>query len=189
WARWSFWLIFIGVILRNAGQPLGFYPIGRALSFVSAALETAGGLLFARFVLELLTRVREGKYDLKDPILRFLRAGTFFFLVAIFFVAAQGVWLAGNVETALPVSLTEPFYFASLYGFLLAWIYGFGNRVVSLFLGLGPAIKRTPETTLTLQVISVPLFVASYWPSLIPKTALLLRDAGWTLPPLSALLY
>src|SRR5262249_35570143 len=32
-------------------------------------------------------------------------------------------------------------------------------------------------------------FVASYWPSLIPKTALLLRDAGWTLAALSALVY
>jgi len=110
-------------------------------------------------------------------------------VVGIFFVAAQGVWLAGHVETALPVSLTEPFYFACLYGFLLAWIYGFGNRVVSLFLGMGPAIRRTPETALTLQTISVPLFVTSYWPSLIPRAALILRDAGWTLAALSALVY
>jgi hypothetical protein len=189
WARWTFWLMFAGVILRNVGQPLGFYAVGRALSFLSAALETAGGLLFARFVFELLGRARQGKYDLKDPILRFLRAGTLFFLAGIAFVAAQGVWLAGHAETALPISLTEPFYFAALYGFLLAWVYGFGNRVVSLFLGVGPATKRTPEIALALQIAAVPLFIASYGPFLAGQTALLLRDSGWTLAALSALVY
>ena len=56
-----------------------------------------------------------------------------------------------RVETAAPVSLTEPFYFAALYGFLLAWIYGFGNRVVSMFLGVGAA-ARTPPSVSTLPV-------------------------------------
>ena len=40
-ARPAFWLMFTGVIARNVGQPLGFYPIGRLLSLVSAGLEVA----------------------------------------------------------------------------------------------------------------------------------------------------
>src|SRR5215831_4193842 len=92
-ARTSFWLMFIGVVLRNIGQPLAFYSVGRALSFVSAGLEAASVVLFARFVFKLLAGVREGKYDRKDPILRFVAIGTVFFLVAIAFDGAQGIWL------------------------------------------------------------------------------------------------
>ncbi len=188
-AKPAFWLMFAGVVLRNAGQPLGFYPIGRLLSLLSGALEAASVLLFARFVFALLARVRQGKYDASDPILRFVRWGTIFFVAAAVFVTAQGVWLAGHVETAVPVSLTEPFYFAALYGFLLAWIYGFGNRVVSLFLGLGPAARGTPAATLALQIGAVLLFLASYVPGLGLRPALLLRDAGMGLAALSALVY
>lgn len=199
-ARPAFWLMFGGVILRNAGQPLGAYAIGRALSVVSAGLEAASVLLFARFVFALLARVREGlraqaapakagKYEPSEPILRFVRIGTIFFGVAIAIVAAQGIWLAGHVETALPVALTEPFYFAALYGFLLAFIYGFGNRVVSLFLGLGPAARGTPEAALWLQTASVPVFLASYAPGVALAPAVALRDAGLALAALSALVY
>jgi hypothetical protein len=188
-ARPAFWMMFAGVILRNIGQPLGFYPIGRLLSLVSAGLEAASVLLFARFVFALLARVRAGKYDPSDPILRFVRWGTIFFVAAIAFVAAQGVWLAGHIETAVPVSLTEPFYFAALYGFLLAWIYGFGNRVVSMFLGVGPAARGTPEATLALQIGALALSLASYIPGMALRSALLLRDTGLALAALSALVY
>jgi hypothetical protein len=188
-ARPAFWMMFAGVILRNIGQPLGFYPIGRLLSLVSAGLEAASVLLFARFVFALLARVRAGKYDPSDPILRFVGWGTIFFVVAIAFVAAQGVWLAGHIGTAAPVSLTEPFYFAALYGFLLAWIYGFGNRVVSMFLGVGPAARGTPEVTLALQIGALALSLASYIPGMALRPALLLRDTGLVLAALSALVY
>jgi hypothetical protein len=188
-ARLSFWLMFSGVLLRNAGQPLAFYPIGRLLSFVSAGLEAASALLFARFVFALLASVREGKYDRRDPILRFVAIGTLFFLVAMIFNAAQGIWLAGHPETQLPASLVEPFYFASLYGFLLAWIYGFGNRVVSLFLGVGTSVRRTPQLAMLLQIVSVPSFLISYLPSMPMPIALALRDAGMTAAALSALVY
>jgi len=188
-ARPAFWMMFAGVILRNIGQPLGFYSIGRVLSLVSAGLEAVSVLLFARFVFALLARVRAGKYDPSDPILRFVRWGTIFFVAAIAFVAAQGVWLAGHIETAAPGSLTEPFYFAALYGFLLAWIYGFGNRVVSMFLGVGPAARGTPEATLALQIGALPLFLASYIPGIALRPALFLRDSGLALAALSALVY
>jgi hypothetical protein len=188
-ARPAFWLMFSGVIARNAGQPLGFYPIGRLLSLLSAGLEVASVLLFARFVFALLRRVRAGKYDPKDPILRFVRIGTIFFMAAALLVAAQGVWLAGHVETALPVALTEPFYFVALYGFLLAWIYGFGNRVVSLFLGVGPAAKGTPEVTLWLLTASVPVFLASSLPWLALPVQVFLRDAGLVLSSFAAVVY
>jgi hypothetical protein len=188
-ARPSFWLMFAGVLLRNVGQPLSFHAIGRLLSFLSAGLEAASALLFARFVFTLLARVREGKYDRKDPILRFVAIGTVFFLVAIVFDASQGIWLAGHFETALPAALVEPFYFAALYGFLLAWIYGFGNRVVSIFLGVGAAARRTPELTMLLQAGAVPLFILSYLPSLSLRTSLLVRDAGMTAAACSAVVY
>ncbi len=188
-ARPAFWLMFSGVILRNAGQPLGVYPIGRLLSLLSAGLEVASILLFAVFSFRLLARVRRGKDDRSDPILGFVALGTIFFVVAAAFLAAQGLWLAGHVEAAAPAALTEPFYFAALYGFLLAWIYGFGNRVVSLFLGVGPAVRGTPQTAMALQALAVPLALTSYLPVLSMRSALLLRDAGMSAAALSALVY
>jgi len=188
-SRTAFWLMFGGVILRNVGQPLGFYSAGRALSLLSAGMEVAAGLLFASFVFALLREMREGKYDRKDPIIRFVRLGTVFFLGALGLIAAQGLWLAGHPETALPPALTEPFYFLALYGFLLAWIYGFGNRVVSLFLGVGPARRRTPELAMAALGTAAPLFCAGWLPFLPGPLGLALRDAGLGLAALSAVFY
>ncbi|MDQ5859261.1 MAG: NnrS family protein, partial [Acidobacteriota bacterium] len=101
----------------------------------------------------------------------------------------QGIWLAGNPETALPAALNEPFYFLALYGFLLAWIFGFGNRVVSLFLGVGPAKKRTPEIAMVLQAAAAGLFAAGWLPSLSPAAGLALRDGGLLCAALSAAVY
>ncbi len=187
--RAGFWLMFSGVLLRNAGQPLGLHPVGRLLSLASGALELASGLLFVRFVFGLLRRVRAGKYDRKDPLLLFVRAGTLYFLIAILLVASQSIWLAGNVDTVLPAALNEPFYFAALYGFLLAWIYGFGHRIVSLFLGVGPAVRGTSEAALVCQALAVVLYLASWVPGIADASAFLLRDAGLGLAALSALVY
>ena len=187
--RVGFWLMFLGVLLRNAGQPFNLHPAGRLLCLASGGLELASGLLFARFVFALLARTREGKYDRKDPFLRFIRAGTVYFLAAILIVAAQGVWLAGHLDSVLPASLNEPFYFAALYGFLLAWVYGFGHRIVSLFLGIGPARRGTSEAALACQAAGVALFLASWIPSLSFAAALVLRDAGLALAALSAAIY
>jgi hypothetical protein len=188
-ARTVFWLMFGGVILRNVGQPLGFYPVGRLISLVSAAMEVAGGTLFVVFVVGLSALLRRGKYDEKDPIVRFVRLGTAFFAVALALVGVQGVWLAGNPEAALPVALTEPFYFVALYGFLLAWIYGFGNRVVALFLGVGPARRRTPELTLAAQAAAIAIYGAGWLPFVGTATGQALRDAGLAFASLSAVFY
>lgn len=187
--RVSFWLMFFGVLLRNAGQPLGLHPIGRLLSLASGAMELASGLLFVRFLFALLRAVREGKYDRRDPLLLFLRAGAFYFLAAILLVAAQGVWLAGHVDTVLPAALNEPFYFAALYGFLLAFIYGFGHRIVSLFLGVGPAAGGTSEAALGFQAFGVLSYLSSWVPGISDGLAFGLRDCGLTLVALSAVVY
>ena len=188
-ARAAFWLMFSGVIARNAGQPVGFWPVGRALSLASSALEGAAAVLFGMFVFRLIAKVREGKYDRRDPLLWFVGAGTFWLLAAMAVNAVQGIWLAGHVETALPAELTEPFYAAALYGFLLGWIYGFGNRVVTLFLGVSPARRRTPDLTLALQAAGVAILLAAYLPGLPGRTALALRDAGLSAAALSAIVY
>ena len=187
--RASFWLMFAGVVARNAGQPFAFYPAGRLVAFLSGAMELVSGLLFAGFVFGLLRRAREGKYDRKDPLLRFVRAGTVYFLAAIALVAAQSAWLAGHLDPVLPPALTEPFYFAALYGFFLAWIYGFGHRVVSLFLGVGPARKSLIEVALVAQAAGVVLACASWLPGPTLPFALGLRDAGLLLAALSAVAY
>lgn len=188
-ARTAFWLMFGGVILRNVGQPLGFYAAGRLISLASAAMELAAGVLFVTFVFQLVGELKEGKYDRTDPIVRFVRLGTSFFVVALVLVGAQGVWLAGNRETALPAALNEPFYFIALYGFLLAWIYGFGNRVVSLFLGVGPALRRTPELAMAAQGAAAVLYGAGWLPFFGSAAGLALRDAGLSLAAVSALVY
>ena len=188
-SRTAFWLMFVGVVLRNVGQPLGFYPIGRLLSLASAGMEIAAGFFFVRFVFALLSAVRAGKYDRSDPILRFVRIGTVLFAGALAVVGAQGIWLAGNRDTSLPAALTEPFYFLALYGFLLAWIYGFGNRVVSLFLGVGPARRRTPEIAMALQAVAAPLYCIGWLPIVPTATGLLLRDVGLVLAATSAIVY
>ena len=188
-SRAAFWLMFGGVILRNVGQPLGFYPTGRALSLLSAGMELAAGVLFVSFVFALVSEMRSGKYDRRDPIVRFVAIGTVFFAASLLLVGAQGLWLAGHPETALPTALNESFYFLALYGFLLAWIYGFGNRVVSLFLGVGPARRRTPETAMILQVAAGPVYCFGWLPFLPSAAGLALRDAGLALAALSAVVY
>jgi hypothetical protein len=187
--RAAFWLMFCGVILRNAGQPLGFYPAGRLMSLLSSLVEGMAALLFARFVFSLLSAVRDGKYDRSDPLLRFVAAGTVYFVLAMAINAAQGIWLAGNLETALPVSLTEPFYFLALQGFLLAWIFGFGNRLVSLFLGVGPPKRATPQITWIFQAAGLALGGAAFVPGLSPGTERWLHDGGQALLALSAAVY
>jgi uncharacterized protein involved in response to NO len=187
--RISFWLMFLGVIARNVGQPFGLHPAGRLLSLASAAMEVTGAWIFVRFVFRLLRRVREGKYDRRDPLLLFVRAGTLYFAASMMLVAAQGIWLAGHVDTVLPASLDESFYFAALYGFLLAWIYGFGHRIVSLFLGVGPAARGSSEWTLALQAGGVVLFLLSWVPGLTDAAALWFRDAGLALAASSAVVY
>jgi uncharacterized protein involved in response to NO len=188
-ARAVFWLMAGGVLLRNAGQPLGAYPAGRALSLLSGACEVAGGALFAWFVFDLLGRARTGKYDEKDPLRRFVRAGTVYFCAAIALSALQAVWLAGHVETALPADLTDPFYFTALYGFLLAWIFGFGNRVVALFLGVGPARRGSPLASLLLQAGGVAAALAAAAPGVSAVQAAALGDASISLVALAALVY
>ncbi len=188
-ARPVFWLMFLGVILRNIGQPFNVDPAGRVLSLLSAAMEGAAGVLFVQFVFRALSRARSGKYGPSDPMLRFVRAGTVYFAAALTLNAAQGVWLAGHLETALPVSLTESFSFVALYGFVLAWIYGFGNRLVSLFLGVGPARKWSAEVALVLQAGGIGLALTSFLPALPPAAALWLRDAGLVFAALSAAVY
>jgi len=187
--RVSFWLMAGGVVLRNAGQPLGLHPVGRILSLLSGAMELAAGILFAHFILGLLRRVRSGKYDRTDPLLRFVHAGMLCFLVAMAIDAAQALWLAGHVDTVLPAALNDSFYFAVLYGFLLAWIYGFGHRIVSLFLGVGAPVRGTTVATLTAQMLGVALALASWLPPIPDAIALALRDAGLALVASSALIY
>ncbi len=187
--RVGFWLMFAGVLLRNAGQPLGLHPAGRLICLVSGAMELASGLLFVRFLFALLSKVREGKYDRKDPLLLFVRAGAFYFLAAILLVAAQAVWLAGHVDTVLPAALNESFYFAALYGFLLAFIYGFGHRIVSLFLGVGPAVRGTSEAALVLQALGVASYLLSWIPGVSDGLAFGLRDGGLAVAALSAVVY
>lgn len=187
--RVSFWLMFAGVIARNVGQPFGLHPAGRLLSLASAAMEVASAILFVRFVFALLRSVREGKYDRRDPLLRFVRAGTLYFAIAMGVVAAQGIWLAGHVDTVLPFALAETFYFAMLYGFLLAWIYGFGHRIVSLFLGVGPAVRGSSEAALASQALGIALFLSSWVPLVPDAPALVLRDGGLALAAMSAVIY
>jgi hypothetical protein len=187
--RATFWLMLSGVLLRNLGQPFGMYAFGRFASLLSGACELAAGVLFTRFVLSLLRRAGAGKYGPTDPLLLFVGAGTGAFVLAIGLAAAQGVWLAGHLDTVLPATLNESFYFAALYGFLLAWIYGFGHRVVSLFLGVGAPARGTTAAALAMQVLGVVLGAASWVPSIPDRFAFGLRDAGLSFVAVSALLY
>ena len=143
--RLSFWLMVGGVVLRNAGQPLGLYPAGRILSLLSGGMELAAGLLFARFIFALLRQVRSGKYDRRDPLLRFVGAGILGFLATMAIDAAQAVWLAGHADPVLPAALNDSFI-SWLLRLLLAWIYGFAPRRRLFWRGRAP--PGHPEATL-----------------------------------------
>jgi iron-sulfur cluster repair protein YtfE (RIC family) len=186
-SKLAFWLMAGGVLLRNLGQPFNFAPIGRAASLLSGIAELSAGCLFAIFVADLIRRARSGKYPSRDPFLAFLGFGSAFFLAALLLNAAQSVWLAGHLETALPAALVEPFYFAALYGFLLAWIFGFSHRVVALFLGLDAPAPAPAWAALTLQTLGITAFLAAWIPGLSNGAAGILRDTGITGAALSAI--
>ncbi len=188
-ARASFWLMLSGVLLRNAGQPFGLHPAGRLASLFSGILELAAGLLFARYVFDVLRQAPPGKYAKRDPMHVFVAGGTACFVLALLLAAAQGAWLAGHADTVLPAALNEPFYFAALYGFLLAWIYGFGHRVVSMFLGVGAPVRGTAEAAFVAQMIGVACAAVSWVPGIPDAAGLALRDAAWALVAISALLF
>ena len=189
YAKATFWLMAGGVVLRNLGQPFNLAPAGRIASLVSGVAELAAGILFAAFFADLARRAPAGKYGRKDPFLALLGFGTAFFLAALAIDAVQSVWLAGHLETALPASLVEPFYFVALYGFLLAWVFGFAHRVVALFLGLeapGPAPARA---ALALQTAGIAAFLAAWIPGLSSGAAATLRDAGMAGVALAAIVF
>src|SRR5262249_54023849 len=60
---------------------------------------------------------------------------------------------------------------------------------VSLFLGVGAPVRRTPEIALVAQTAGVSLALASWLPMLPDPLALALRDAGLALVAVSALVY
>lgn len=188
-ARVSFWLMLSGILLRNLGQPFGLQPWGRLVSLLSGVLELASGVLFARFVFAVLRQAPPGKYAKRDPMHFFVAGGTACFVLALLISAAQGIWLAGNVDTVLPAAMNESFYFVALYGFLLAWIYGFGHRIVSLFLGVGAPVRGTAETAFAVQMLGVALAFVSWMPRVPDAAALALRDAAFALVSISALVY
>lgn len=185
----AFWLMAGGVVLRNFGQPFNLAPVGRIASLLSGVAELGAGCLFAIFAFDLIRRAPRGKYEKSDPFLQFLGFGTVAFVAALLVNAAQSVWLAGHLETALPASLVEPFYFASLYGFLLAWIFGFAHRVVALFLGLNAPPAAPARFALALQGAGVVAFLAAWLPEISSASAGLLRDAGMSGVALSALVF
>jgi hypothetical protein len=187
--RVSFWLMLSGILLRNLGQPFGFQPWGRLLSLSSGILELAAGLIFARFVFAVLRQAPPGKYAKRDAMHLFVAGGTVCFVVALVLSAAQGIWLGGHVDTVLPASLNESFYFVALYGFLLAWIYGFGHRIVGLFLGVGAPVRGTAGAAFAAQIFGVALALVSWMPGIPDAAALALRDGGFALVAISALVY
>jgi uncharacterized protein involved in response to NO len=188
-SKLAFWLMAGGVVLRNFGQPFNLAPIGRLASLLSGIAELGAGCLFAIFVVDLIRRAPAGKYERRDPFFGFLGFSTAAFLVALLLNVAQSVWLAGHLETALPAALVEPFYFVSLYGFLLGWIYGFAHRVVALFLGLNAPKPGPGRAALLLQALGVAAFLAAWMPGLSNSAAALLRDAGMSGVALSAVVF
>jgi hypothetical protein len=185
----AFWLMAGGVVLRNFGQPFNLAPVGRIASLLSGIAELASGCLFAAFVADLIRRTPPGKYGRKDPFLALLGFGTACFLVALVIGAVQSVWLAGHFETALPAALVEPFYFAALYGFLLAWVYAFAYRVVALFLGLPAPGTGPARVALALQAGGVLAFLAAWIPGLSSSAAAWLRDVGMSGAAVSAIVF
>ena len=185
----TFWLMAGGVILRNFGQPFNLAPIGRIASLLSGVAELAAGCLFAIFVADLIRRAPAGKYGKKDPFLVLLGFGTTFFLAALVVNAAQSVWLAGHLETALPAALVDPFYFVALYGFLLGWVFAFAHRVVAIFLGLEAPGPNPARAALVLQTLGVVTFLAAGIPGLSYPAAALLRDAGMAGVALAAIVF
>jgi hypothetical protein len=65
--RVSFWLMFLGVVLRNVGQPLGLHPAGRLVSLLSAAMEVPSASLFALFVFDPPSPRSRGQVRPTDP--------------------------------------------------------------------------------------------------------------------------
>ena len=137
-------------------SPWDCIPSAGILSLLSGAMELAAGLLFARFISRAVAPGAIGQVRSQGPSppLRACRDDLL--------SGRHGdrrrpghLWLGGHVDTVLPAALNDSFYFAVLYGFLLAWIYGFGHRIVSLFLGVGAPARGTTVATLIAQMLGV----------------------------------
>ncbi len=206
----TFWLLVSGVVLRNVGQPLAFFDVGRILTFASGPLAAASGTVFAIWVLagllqsvggdgsaplpgSLHTRMsrlrRRTTAVFRDPMAAFVGLGTLFLFPALAYFVVQGAWIAGRRDPGLPTSLSEPFNVLALQGFLLAFLFGFASRMVPAFLGLGSGRRSLLLSVFALQTISVPLLAGSHLEALSLEGAALLRDAGLLGLGIGALLY
>jgi hypothetical protein len=146
-----------GVLLRALGQPLTPWAAGRALCLLSGALELAGGLVFASWVVA----TARGLARVGDPLARHALAGGFYAGVTAVLSALQAFWLSGHVDPSLPVPLREAFGFAGLYGFALAFVYAFASRMVPVQIGL-PPVKRWQRSAAILQALGVLFALAAF---------------------------
>jgi hypothetical protein len=123
-----------------------------------------------------------------DPLRVFVPIGAVCLLGVVGLSMVQGAWIAAQRDATLPGALAEPFYALSLYGFVLACIYGFAGRMLPVFLGIGPARRGTFRSAAALLSSGVALAAASWIPR-FEGAALALRDAGTLLLSLSAVVY
>jgi hypothetical protein len=181
----TLWLIVSGVVLRNLAQPFAFFRVGGALALLSGLLEAAGGTLFVTY---LVAALREQPRAPRDPLQMFLPIAVCAFLAALALSVVQGAWLAARRDATLPSDLTEPFYTAALFGFVLAFVFAFAGRMLPGLLGTGPVRPGTFVLTAALQITGLVLALAS-WLSSLSRFALELRDAGACLLALAAIAY
>jgi uncharacterized protein involved in response to NO len=131
-AKWCFWLMLGGVLLRVVAQPLAKHIVGASALLVSGASELAAVGLF--FWLLGATVVRsEQKHE---PYEKFIWASVAWFAV----LAVWNFWIVLGMflhrSVGIPALQDALWIHAAFFGFIANMIFAFSLRVLPHFLGL-----------------------------------------------------
>ncbi|MGV3722992.1 MAG: hypothetical protein ACO1SX_19000 [Actinomycetota bacterium] len=134
--RVIFGLIFSGLILGLVTQPLAYQMIPARLFVLSSALQWAGVLLFAGWLLRTIGLPTE-------PHLALISAGAAWFAVGATLRLVLSIQAVATQALTPDAAYNAAYLHAMSWGFLLSFVLGYSMRLLPAFLGL-PPIKTRP---------------------------------------------
>jgi hypothetical protein len=131
-AKWCFWLMFGGVLLRVVAQPLARHVVGAGTLLISGAMELAAvGLFFG--LLGATAARSDQKRELYEKFI-WASAAWFAVLAVWNFWIVLGMFL--NRSVGIPALQDALWIHVAFFGFIANMIFAFSLRVLPHFLGL-----------------------------------------------------
>jgi len=131
-ARWCFWLLLGGILLRVVSQPLARHWVGATALLISGALELVAVALFVWLLGGSVVRSQQKR----EPYEKFIGTSIIWFAL----LGAWNFWIVWQMfwkrSVGIPALQDALWIHAAFFGFIANMIFGFSLRVLPHFLGL-----------------------------------------------------